>query len=315
MNDRSGVATNYYITWVVGRGLIGRPIEAQAIEFFSGPQIDWQSSDLEYTFAQAARDFQRFVGTKPWAIVWSAGRGVVGTNESELDNETKALTALLGAIAEVRPEGQGVLVGISSAGAIYAGSADAPFDEQSTPCPVSAYGEAKLEQENLITASARDMGVGSFIVRAANVYGVGQDMYKAQGLISHLCRTAVTRQSTNLFVSADTIRHYVHNQDLAALVHGGVARVLQAKGPTHVLKIAATRQSVTVGEVVGLVQRVSKVPMRVGLGSDSRARAQARDLRLRSSVWTDLDQCLETPLVVGVKEVLDSFRFPAAHAA
>jgi UDP-glucose 4-epimerase len=315
MNEQMALGSSNYVTWVVGRGLIGSPMHSAAEHAFSSSRINWQAASLNDQFQSDAQRFREFAGVRPWAVVWSAGRGVVGTSATELAKESQALTAFLTAIAKHKPSGRGVFVGISSAGAIYAKSTNPPFNEATEPAPASDYGEAKLEQEQIIASNAKNLGASSLILRTANVYGCGQDMQKAQGLISHLCRTATTRQSTNLYVSPDTMRHYIYNLDLAQLVHRAISRTVGNLSPSNIVKIAASDQSVTVGELVSLVQRVSKVPMRVGFGSDSRASAQARDLRLRSRVWPELDDCLDTPLVVGVKNVLDSFRFPAALAA
>lgn len=315
MNDRfPRVPTDEFCLWVVGQGLIGGALAQAHRNRFVGPKFEWQRADLGDQIASAAQEFARFTDGRKWSVVWSAGRGVVGSSTEDLDRETNTLRQLVNALATHRPTGEGALAAISSAGAVYAKSEGPPFDEFTQTAPITAYGIAKCEQESIALSAAIELNVRSLVIRAANVYGRGQNMQKAQGLISHLCRTAATRQPTNLYVSGDTMRHYIWNLDLARLIKAMLSRALTMPTPFELIKVAAGSQSTTVSELVGLVQQISKIPVRVGLGAETRTSQQATDLRLRSRVWVDLDASFQMPLVAGVKEVLDGFRFPAAMA-
>ena len=318
MNDLAAIDTGQpgdFTSWVIGQGLVGGALNQISTASYRSAKFDWHSPHIFDQITTAADGFRQFTHGRSWAVVWAAGRGVVGTSAEEMAQETAALQRLISALHANRPAGEGALLMISSAGAVYAGSHDPPFDEFTEPQPLTAYGRAKQAQEDLVLAAASQMNVRGLVVRAANVYGRGQDMNKSQGLISHLCKSAVTRQPTNLYVSGDTMRHYVWNQDLAHLVSRLITKALKEQAPFQLMKVAASSQSTTVSELVGVVKRVSKVPVRVGLGAEARTNQQATDLRLNSRVWVDLDSSFQMPLVAGVKEVLDGFRFPLAIAS
>lgn len=315
MNDVSATGPNDGpCLWVVGQGLIGGAIANTSKGQFAAPKFDWQAQDLSNRLVSAARAFADFTNGRAWSVVWAAGHGVVGVSPDEMSAETGALRSLLGGLRTNRPTGEGAVLVVSSAGAVYADSSNPPFDEFTPPAPITAYGRAKCLQEELVLGAADDLGVRSLVIRAANVYGRGQNMHKAQGLVSHLCQTAVTRQPTNLYVSGDTRRHYIWNKDLAALVVKVLARSFDEPAPFKLIKVAASAQSTTVAELVSLVRQVSKIPMRVSLGAEARTTQQAIDLRLKSKVWREVDASFQMPLIAGVKKVLDGFRFPQAIA-
>ena len=78
----------------------------------------------------------------------------------------------------------------SSAGGVYAGSSDPPFTERSVPRPISPYGRQSWNTSVSATLWGEAHGIPVLIGRIANLYGPGQDMSKAQGLVSQLALTA-----------------------------------------------------------------------------------------------------------------------------
>jgi UDP-glucose 4-epimerase len=70
---------------------------------------------------------------------------------------------------------------------------------------------------------------------------------------------------------------------------------------TMVVKIVASQQGTTVGALLGDCHRVLKRTPRVVLGASPNARFQARDLRLRSVVWREIDARSLTTLPAGIK--------------
>ena len=71
------------------------------------------------------------------------------------------------------------------------------------------------------------------------------------------------------------------------------------------VKVLATQHAITIGVVLAELRRVSRRAPRLVLSATAQTRLQARDLRLRSVVWTDLDAVPLTPLPVGVRRTLD----------
>lgn len=285
-------------TWVVGAGgLLGsavvRRLAATGGTAWVGPRVPWGTDEAPEVLRDAAH---RLSAEHPrWQVAWCAGAGVTGTSAAALAHEALAFQGALDGLS-----GDGALLLASSAGGVYAGSSAAPFDEHSPVAALSPYGESKLALEQRARDWAEDSGCSLVLARIANLYGPGQDVRKPQGLVSQLCRAHLLRQPVSVYVSLDTTRDYLYVDDAARLV---LACLERAQG-THV-KVLASHQAVTVGALLAELRRVSRRAPRVVLSSSPLSSLQARDLRLRSRVWTDLDRVPVTPLPVGVRRTLD----------
>jgi UDP-glucose 4-epimerase len=141
--------------------------------------------------------------------------------------------------------------------------------------------------------------------RIANLYGAGQNLWKTQGLISQICRAHLLRRPVSIYVPLDTIRDYLYARDCGELVAEMLARARQdppALCSTAQIKILASQQGVTIGALLAEARRVLKQRIMVAHAPSTTAgRYQARDLRLRSVVWPELDRRALTPLPVGIR--------------
>ena len=300
------------LTWVIGRGgLLGQSVATAMDRAGSGADlwrpseaIAWSSTGAgSLELRQQALQFLRAARGRPWSVAWCAGAGVTGTSTQALQLELVALQETLDGIA-VAPRGhEGAFFFASSAGGVYAGVGTPPYDESSPVKPLAAYGQAKLDAEALVTHWSNRTGTPSLIGRISNLYGPGQNLAKAQGLISQICRSHLTGQPLSIYVSLDTLRDYFFAPDCAALIVAGMARLRQeqaADGPSVVTKIFATQRAITIGAVLGEMRRIFKRSPRIVLGASSVSAMQARDLSLRSRVWPELDRRSLTPFPVGV---------------
>jgi len=169
--------------------------------------------------------------------------------------------------------------------------------------PLAPYGRAKLDGEALVVSWSRRTGMPSLIGRIANLYGPGQNLGKAQGLISQICRAHLTGQPLSIYVSLDTLRDYLFAPDCARLIVAGLARLRQdalSTQPLVVTKILASQRAITIGAVLGEMRRIFKSPPHIVLGASAVSAMQARDLSLRSRVWPELDHVSLTPFPVGM---------------
>ena len=252
---------------------------------------------------QQAGEFLAAVGERPWSVAWCAGAGVTGSSSNALQLELDALRETLDALA-LAPEGRkGAFFFASSAGGVYAGVGKPPYDEYSLVCPLAAYGQAKLDGEMLVADWSQQTGAPSLIGRIANIYGPGQNLAKAQGLISQICRSHLTGQPLSIYVSLDTLRDYLFAPDCAGLIVESLAQLRREQpraGPAVVTKILASQRAITIGAVLGEMRRIFKSSPRIVLGASAVSAMQARDLSLRSRVWPDLDRRPLTPFPVGV---------------
>lgn len=242
-----------------------------------------------------------------WQVYWCAGAGVVGSSREDLDAEIAVLEDFLDRWEpSVGASGCGFFLA-SSAGGVYAGSSGAPpFTEHTEPAPISPYGLAKLRSEEIATAFAVRTGAALLVGRLSNLYGPGQNVGKAQGLISQLCRAQLSRQPLSLYVSLDTMRDYLYVDDGAAMAVEGLD-VVTVRGK-RALKVLASERSTTIGAVLGDLRRITRRRPPVVQGTSASARFQVRDLRLRSVAWPRTSSLARTPMVAGIAATLTSLQ-------
>jgi UDP-glucose 4-epimerase len=252
---------------------------------------------------QDAAEFLRVAGDRAWSVAWCAGAGITGTSPEALRLELGALRSTLEALAAASRGRDGAFFFASSAGGVYAGVGAPPYDESSPVSPLAPYGQAKLDAEALVADWSRSSGIPSLIGRISNIYGPGQNLGKAQGLISQICRSHLTGQPLSIYVSLDTLRDYLFAPDCGSLIVAGLARLRQDDGATRpgvVTKILASQRAITIGAVLGEMRRIFKSSPHIVLGASPSSSMQARDLSLRSRIWPELDRASLTPFPVGV---------------
>lgn len=287
---------------VVGAGgLLGSAVRAALAAHgeVAAPSVPWTDQPAA---VDALVDVIRGLASAggPWRLAWCAGAGVTASAHEAIDREVATIAAVVDRLAHGDLSG-GTIFLASSAGGVYAGSRGAPFTEASPVAPLSRYGEGKLATEAEMGRLARATGARLVVGRLSNLYGPGQDLAKAQGLVSQLCRAQLTGQPVGIYVPLDTVRDYLYVRDAAALVVASLGRAaaeLPAGGVAT--KILASQRSASIAAVLGEVRRVSRRRPVVRLSVSAQALVQARDLRFRSVVWPDLDARAVTPLAVGV---------------
>ncbi len=295
-------------TLVVGAGgLLGSAV-VRAVRARGGQvrtaAVPWHDvAAASEELAQAVDGLLTVAGGGRWHIAWCAGAGVTASSATQIADEVTTLRRCVDHMLE--HSGPSLQAGrvffASSAGALYAGSSGAPFDESTTPVPLSAYGRGKLQMEEQVTRLATAGGARVMVGRLSNLYGPGQDLAKAQGLISQLCRAQLTGQPVGLYVSLDTVRDYLFVDDAAGLVLDGLSQLDAVCPPAGVVtKILAAQRSASIAAVLGELRRLSRRKPVVRLSASPQAAVQARDLRFRSTVWPELDRRPLTPLPVGI---------------
>lgn len=304
------------VTWVIGAGgLLGSSVARVARsrgELWSpAVPVPWGTPEAGGVLRSHLAAFADTVDGA-WRIAWCAGAGVTATGAASLAAEERVFADFCADLAAgMLSTRDGGLFLASSAGALYAGASGPPFTERSEPQPLADYGHSKLRMEAIASRACQELGLGLVIGRIGNLYGPGQDLAKAQGLVSHLCRSAVQRSPLHLFVPLDTVRDYLYADDAGAMVIDLLDRLDHAthrSGPGVHLKVMSSGHGVTVGFVLAEVARVVRRRPDVVFGASPQSRWQAPDLRLRSTTWTQVDRRMLTPMPVGIARTLQATR-------
>jgi len=286
--------------WIIGRGLLGGALARLSVNPVQATRIRW--SDPELSLRDLADGLDELIVTGGrWRIFWSAGAGVTATSRSVLDAEVQVFTAFLAQLGRLPTDvlARGCIFLASSVGGVYAGNPAPPFSEGSAVEPISDYGRAKARMENAIRDVAKASGIRCVVGRFTNLYGPGQDMSKGQGLISVIARTYLTGQPAGVYVPLDTIRDYIFVDDAARVAHACMERIMDAAPGAVVTKIIGSSCGTSIGALLGEFHRVMRRRPLIVLGSGNSA-GQAPDLRVRSTVWTDLDGLAGTTLPAGI---------------
>lgn len=301
------------LTWVVGAGgLLGsslvRRLPAERVWHPREP-VAWGRAGTADQLVAAATEFLSAAAHDSWQVAWCAGAGVTASAAEALAAEAAMLDPVLSVLGGAQAPANGGFFLASSAGGVYAGSRAAPFDEETPPAAISPYGAAKLGLEARVRDWHHQSGVPVLVGRLANLYGPGQNLGKAQGLISQVIRAHLRRRPISVYVPLDTVRDNLFVTDAARLVDTGLARLRSetaAHGPQHVVKVLASQQGVTVGYLIAELGRLFKRRPHVVYGLSASSAYQARDLRLRSIVWTELDRAPLVPLPVGMARTVNA---------
>ena len=318
------------LAWVVGAGgLLGshlvRRLSARPdqVALWDGAgRLAWNEPDV--LRGQLDRIASRFADAvaagahRSWALFWTAGAGVVATAAADLDGESAifefALQRLRAHLERARVSLPGCVFLASSAGGVYGGTVDLPATESSAVMARSPYGALKIRQEQLLERWAAETGLSCLVGRIANLYGPGQNLRKAQGLISQLARSLVLNRPAHVYVPLDTVRDYLHVDDCARGITEAAAKLADqaiARGPTRLTKIFASEQPVSVAVVLGIFYRLARRRPRIIQATRPEAQLQPRCLAFRSEVWPDIARA-RIGLPVGIREtyedMLDQYR-------
>ncbi len=292
---------------IVGRGLLGRALERARPDRPLTLRVPWDDPDASVAALHAA---WAELGAQPGPLelYWSAGRGVTSTAPAQLDTEVdvfaRAIGGLTDAPAAVRERLTVFLA--SSVGGAYGGSTvSPPYTESTPPAPASAYGAAKLRMEAVLREATAVGGWRTLIGRITNIYGAGQDLAKAQGLISALVRGHLSGQPIGVYVPLDTLRDYIYEDDCAAVIEAGMRRAAGLPAGTTALKLVGSMRAVSIGALLSELTRLRRRRGPIVLGGGD-ARGQALDLRVRSENWPDLDGLARTTLPEGLARVFQA---------
>lgn len=308
------------IIWVIGAGgLLGSAVVRQAKKrgdtAITSSKVPWPNPEETIkkirTDAASLRDQltnRVRPGTK-WAIIWAAGHATTASSPEETDRELTTFEGCIHAINdELRTSPNGTFALASSAGAVYAGSADPPFSSSSPVQPLGPYGWLKVHQEE-VSHNLFDSAIDTVMVRIANLYGPGQDLTKLQGLISRLALSSVKKEPLTMFVPLDTMRDYITADDAATrLLHW-----VDVNETRSSVRVVASGQATTLGYIINVMKDVTRVQLPIAYGLHKSAAYQSLDIRLVPDRDETVDAFPLTSSTVGIKNVYSDALWRAMH--
>jgi UDP-glucose 4-epimerase len=217
-------------------------------------------------------------------VIWAAGVGHVGASADELEAETAGLAAAADALRELasRAASATTFLFASSAGALFAG-VQGIIDENTPPAPIAPYGHEKLRQEELLRRVAEETGARVVACRISNLYGLADGRLTARGLISIAVRCTRLRQPMTVFVSPDTRRDYLLNNDAAELA----LRHAEQAPPGFSTALVREGRTRTIAGVLGLIGAVAKRRVPAVYAERAESRLQPRALRFAPPAGPD----------------------------
>jgi UDP-glucose 4-epimerase len=306
------------LIWVIGGGgFLGSHMRRALSQHVAKARF-WESAPRHFSWSDSTRlagELSHAVATfaeavraqaNAWVLLWCAGTGVMGSSLLALEPEWMAwirLLDLLGRhLAGPRGDVPGSIFLASSAGGIYGGSLGLGrlLTEDTPSQPITDYGAHKLRMEEALLNWAHAFpNISTLIGRISSLYGPGQDLHKAQGVISHLSRCLIYRHPVNIYVPLDTRGDYLFADDCAHQIAASLGRLVIER-PRAILKIFASEELTSLGRIVGIFLRLAKHRPLIVLSQQPRRNARLTSMKLRSSVWRDLEGLRQTDLATGI---------------
>ena len=139
----------------------------------------------------------------------------------------------------------------STAGALYGEPAALPVSEDDLIRPTSPYGFHKYLGEQYLEYYQRNHGLGTVVLRYANVYGPGQDPSTEAGVIAIFTRAFLAGQEPTVFGAGTQTRDFVYVGDVAEANVRVLGRSISA--PLHI----STGIETSVNELATRLQRLA----------------------------------------------------------
>ena len=298
------------ISWVIGsRGLLGSAVSEESKKSSQTWQptkkIIWDSNgSLDAAYQQkvsiedAVNEFANTIGSDTWEIYWCAGIGVVGSDNELLDREVAAINTLITCILRsgVTAGKNGKLFFASSAGGVYAGSANPPFTEETSPHSISSYGAQKLRIEKLLLDFGQSNNFRVCIGRVANIYGANQNIRKNQGIVTALIKSTILNTTVSMYVPLNTIRNYIHASDAAIKI----VNFMRNSNQNNELRNICSDENWSLGSLLRITKEVAKKRIHLAQSIRKESLLQPLDLRIKTLHQTNDPFVQEVSLPVGI---------------
>lgn len=139
---------------------------------------------------------------------------------------------------------------VSTAGVIYGNSGLIKNNIDTPPNPICSYGVLKQTSEAYINFYNARYNKKFKIARLSNPYGIGQNIYKTQGIIPIFVNKILNEEEITIFGNGSNVRDYIYIDDAI----DGLLSLLEYNGQQTVFHIA-NGTSVSTNDIVKLIEK------------------------------------------------------------
>ncbi len=150
------------------------------------------------------------------------------------------------------------LIYMSSGGTVYGIPQFTPITEDHPTNPISSYGITKLSVEKYVALFAGMNGIDYRVLRPSNVYGIGQKLTVAQGVIGVMIAHTLRGESFELWGDGKAVRDYLYVDDLARAVQ----LLLEYQGEERIFNVG-TGNGHTVLDIMEMVRQATKTDLTI----------------------------------------------------
>ena len=183
-------------------------------------------------------------------LAWSTLPATSEQNpQTEWQHDLPLLEKILAAMTAAAARERLHFIFFSSGGTVYGNAPGRPNLESDECRPVGWYGRAKRAAEEMIEAHAARHHLACTILRISNPYGYPVPQSRAQGIIPHALRCAVSGQTLTLWGDGHAKKDFLYYTDFLSALEQIITRRL-----TGTFNLSAG-QSHSVREVIALVEK------------------------------------------------------------
>jgi UDP-glucose 4-epimerase len=296
--------------WILGHGgflgsAVAREASAQGYKVFPQVSIPWVDPDTRsLVLNEIAKQFAVFACESEPTIIWAAGAQGVESSQGGISTELDSFHDFVNVISRVHGLHGSTVAIVSSAGGVYSGSPEPPFNSASPVNAINQYGLNKIAIEE-IAATRLSENFRVQIARVTNLYGPWPGL--RQGLINRLCTAAATREALQIYVPLDTVRDYIYVDDAAQLLLLELDFARSSRPATQLsASLIGSSENSSIGSVIDTVTHVTHRKVPVTMARLAATQLQARDLRMNPS-WIERElPFAPMPLAQGVNRLFDS---------
>lgn len=182
-----------------------------------------------------------------------------GSSSDDFYNEIRDdMFPMMKLIDMMRDAGVGRIVFLSSGGAIYGKNEHNESRETDVTEPMNYYGWMKGSLEEYIRIQSRIWPLRYLILRPSNPYGMFQNLYGKQGLVSVIFGKILKRQSLEIWGDGSVIRDYIHIADFCNTLTS-----LLLKGARNETLNVGSGAGSSVNDIIHLAQEISGQSLKV----------------------------------------------------